>query len=35
VRVVNVGQIPSGQPGAGAKPWLFLDQILVNPGLKQ
>ena len=35
VRVVNAEQIPSGQPGAGAKSWLFIDEILVNQGLKE
>lgn len=29
----NPGPIPAGQPGAGKKSWLFVDEILVNaPG---
>lgn len=35
VRLINLKQIPPGQPGAGQKPWLFLDEIVVNQGLKQ
>lgn len=31
VRAANLGKIPSGHPAAGAKAWLFLDEILVNP----
>ena len=32
VRVVaeNVGTIPKGQPAAGARAWLFADELLVN-----
>ena len=31
LRAVNLKQIPDGQPAAGRKAWLFLDEILVNP----
>jgi hypothetical protein len=31
VRAVNVGSIPAGHPAAGAKAWLFVDEIVVNP----
>lgn len=30
LRAVNRKQIPPGQPGAGLKAWLFIDEILVN-----
>jgi len=30
VIVSNWGQIPQGNPGAGNKPWLFVDEIEVN-----
>jgi hypothetical protein len=31
VRAFNLGTIPAGQPAAGAKAWLFVDEIMVNP----
>ena len=31
VRAFNLGVIPAGQPAAGAKAWLFADEIMVNP----
>jgi hexosaminidase len=31
IRAVNLGVIPAGQPAAGGKPWLFVDEIMVNP----
>ena len=31
IRATNVGQIPAGHPAAGAKAWLFVDEVLVNP----
>lgn len=31
VTAVNLGEIPAGQPAAGAKAWLFVDEIVVNP----
>ena len=30
VIVKNLGKIPDGRPGAGEKPWLFVDEIEVN-----
>jgi hypothetical protein len=30
VRAFNLGTIPAGQPAAGAKAWLFVDEIAVN-----
>ena len=30
VLVKNWGEIPQGNPGAGSKPWLFVDEIEVN-----
>ncbi len=30
VRVKNQGKIPEGRPGAGNKPWLFVDEIELN-----
>jgi hexosaminidase len=30
VLVKNLGSIPDGKPGAGNKPWLFIDEIEVN-----
>lgn len=31
LRASNIGQIPAGHPAAGAKAWLFVDEVLVNP----
>lgn len=31
VQAVNIGLIPPGKPNAGAKAWLFVDELLVNP----
>jgi len=31
VRARNVGRIPPGNPAAGSKAWLFVDELLVNP----
>jgi hypothetical protein len=31
LRARNLGQIPAGHPSAGAKAWLFMDEVLVNP----
>ncbi|MCX6927888.1 MAG: hypothetical protein NT154_32470 [Verrucomicrobia bacterium] len=31
LRAQNIGQIPAGHPAAGAKAWLFVDEVLVNP----
>jgi len=30
VKAVNVGAIPEGQPAAGAKEWLFVDEIVAD-----
>ena len=30
VVVTNWGEIPAGNPGAGNKAWLFVDEIEVN-----
>jgi hexosaminidase len=30
IKVANWGEIPTGEPGAGNKPWLFIDEIEVN-----
>jgi hypothetical protein len=30
VQIKNWGTIPEGSPGAGNKPWLFVDEIEVN-----
>ena len=35
VRAENVGRIPSWHPAAGAKAWLFTDELIVNPKRKQ
>jgi len=31
IRATNLGQIPVGHSAAGAKAWLFVDELLVNP----
>jgi hypothetical protein len=31
VHASNIGLIPPDKPGAGAKAWLFVDELLVNP----
>jgi hypothetical protein len=31
MRGVNIGTIPAGHPAAGAKAWLFVDELMVNP----
>jgi len=31
LRARNLGEIPAGHPSAGAKAWLFIDEVLVNP----
>ena len=31
LRAHNIGQIPADHPAAGAKAWLFVDEVLVNP----
>ena len=31
VRAANIGKIPAWHPAAGAKAWLFVDEIRVNP----
>jgi hypothetical protein len=31
VRAFNLGTIPAGQLAAGARAWLFVDEIMVNP----
>jgi hypothetical protein len=31
LRAWNIGRIPVGHPAAGAKAWLFVDEVLVNP----
>jgi hypothetical protein len=31
VRAFNLGPIPAGQPAAGGKAWIFVDEIMVNP----
>jgi hypothetical protein len=31
MRAANLGEIPAGHPSAGAKAWLFCEEILVNP----
>jgi hypothetical protein len=31
VRAVGLGVVPAGRPAAGAKAWLFVDEVLVNP----
>ena len=33
VRARSLRTIPAGQPGAGEKAWLFVDEIAVNPAL--
>jgi len=35
VRAANVGKTPSWHPAAGAKAWLFVDEVLVNPARRQ
>jgi hexosaminidase len=30
VVVKNRGEIPQGNPGAGSKAWLFIDEIEIN-----
>ncbi|MBK6381889.1 MAG: hypothetical protein IPF69_00160 [Chitinophagaceae bacterium] len=30
IQVANFGLIPAGNPGAGSKAWLFVDEIEVN-----
>ncbi|HRH53411.1 MAG TPA: discoidin domain-containing protein, partial [Chitinophagales bacterium] len=30
IEAINLGNIPSGNPGAGSKPWLFIDEITVE-----
>ena len=30
IEAINLGTIPSGNPGAGSKPWLFIDEISVE-----
>jgi hexosaminidase len=30
INILNAGTIPSGQPGAGNKAWLFVDEIEIN-----
>ena len=32
VRAVNIGEVPSGRPGAGTRAWLFADEIVVATG---
>jgi len=30
VVILNKGVIPEGNPGAGSKPWLFVDEIEIE-----
>ena len=30
-RIINLGTIPAGLPAAGARAWMFLDELVVNP----
>jgi hexosaminidase len=30
IKITNWGEIPAGEPGAGNKPWLFVDEVEIN-----